>query len=170
MGQEDNIPLFIMIGLLLQICLEYFSKGAEHGHFHIDNTKNTFPLLLFISLSLHALVEGMPISEENNLIIAIIVHKLPIAIILSLFLYESGYAMAKVIILISLFAAMTPLGLLLMNYVPYLSNFSFEITAIVIGVILHVSTVILFESSKNHTFNLAKFLTILGAFLLAYLL
>ena len=27
-----SIGLFIVIGILIQICLEYFSKGAEHGH------------------------------------------------------------------------------------------------------------------------------------------
>ncbi len=167
---NENIPLFIMLGLLIQICLEYFSKGAEHGHFHVNKENTSFPLLLFISLSIHALVEGMPITADNNLIIAIIIHKLPIAIILSLFLYESGYSKIKIIGFISLFATMTPLGLFIMNYIPALASYTSEITALVIGVILHVSTVILFESSKNHSFNLAKFITILAAITLAYFL
>jgi len=29
-----NIGLFIMMGILFQILLEFFSKGAEHGHVH----------------------------------------------------------------------------------------------------------------------------------------
>ena len=28
------IGIFIMIGIVFQIILEYFSKGAEHGHVH----------------------------------------------------------------------------------------------------------------------------------------
>jgi hypothetical protein len=41
-----------------------------------------------------------------------------------------------------------------------------EITAIIIGVFLHISTVILFESSENHKFNLQKFLAIIAGILL----
>jgi len=167
---DEKIPLFIVIGLLIQICLEFFSKGAEHGHFHTKNSNKAFPILLFVSLSIHALLEGMPISHHHNLLFAIIIHKLPIAIILSLFFYESGYSKYKTLILILIFASMSPLGLFIMNFIPSLTHFSSEITAIVIGIILHVSSVILFESSKNHTFNLAKFITILSAFFLAYLL
>ena len=35
-SHEDikNIGLWIIIGILLQIVLEFFSHGAEHGHFH----------------------------------------------------------------------------------------------------------------------------------------
>ncbi|HIC30650.1 MAG TPA: ZIP family metal transporter, partial [Flavobacteriaceae bacterium] len=32
---DKPIGLFIMAGILLQIVLEFFSKGAEHGHVHI---------------------------------------------------------------------------------------------------------------------------------------
>ena len=44
--------LFIMCGILLQIILEFFSKGAEHGHVHIHKNETVFPWLLFISLCL----------------------------------------------------------------------------------------------------------------------
>lgn len=165
---NPNIPLFIIIGLLLQITLEFFSKGAEHGHFHQSSSKTAFPFLLFLSLSLHALIEGMPIAKHNSLVFAIIIHKLPIALILTLFLYKSGFSKIITFISVVTFAIMTPLGLALMNFTSIFQTFSSEITAVVIGVILHVSTVILFESSKNHTFNLAKFATILFAFTLAY--
>ena len=40
--------LFIMCGILLQIILELFSKGAEHGHVHIHKDETVFPWLLFI--------------------------------------------------------------------------------------------------------------------------
>ena len=62
--ESDNsreIAVYILIGILLQIFLEFFSKGAEHGHTHIQVQKANFPIVLFISLSLHALVEGVPI-------------------------------------------------------------------------------------------------------------
>ena len=42
--------LFIMCGIMLQLVLELFSKGAEHGHVHIHKHESAFPWLLFISL------------------------------------------------------------------------------------------------------------------------
>jgi len=43
-----------------------------------------------------------------------------------------------------------------------------ELNAISIGIFLHVSTTILFESSKDHKFNLAKLSTIIAAIVIAY--
>src|SRR5690554_8049513 len=63
---SKRIGVFIMLGILLQIFLEYFSKGAEHGHVHVHSEQKHFPWMLFISLCIHAFVEGFPISEENN--------------------------------------------------------------------------------------------------------
>src|SRR5690606_32121841 len=34
-GAMKKIGLFIMLGIVFQIILEYFSKGAEHGHVHV---------------------------------------------------------------------------------------------------------------------------------------
>ena len=49
--------------------------------------KNIFPWLLFISLSIHAILEGFPLHSNENLLFGIIVHKLPIAIILTTFFF-----------------------------------------------------------------------------------
>ena len=81
-----TIGLFIMLGIVFQIVLEYFSKGAEHGHVHLHEKMTQLPWLLFASLCLHALFEGMPISQHHHLAWAIAVHHFPIAIILTLFL------------------------------------------------------------------------------------
>ena len=32
--KSHTIGIYIMIGILFQIILEFFSKGAEHGHVH----------------------------------------------------------------------------------------------------------------------------------------
>ncbi|HRA73986.1 MAG TPA: ZIP family metal transporter, partial [Flavobacterium sp.] len=37
-SHNHNIGLFIMAGILFQIILEFFSKGAEHGHVHGHET------------------------------------------------------------------------------------------------------------------------------------
>src|SRR5690606_8775607 len=80
---SKSVGVYIMIGVLLQIFLEFLSKGAEHGHIHFHEEDKAFPWMLFISLCIHAFIEGMPISEKNNLLLAIIVHKIPVAIIRS---------------------------------------------------------------------------------------
>lgn len=169
-SNHEHIGVWIMSGILLQICLEFFSKGAEHGHVHLHVSDKTFPWVLFFSLSLHALLEGFPISEDNNLFIGIIVHKIPVAIILALFFIQARYRKLTTILFLVLFALMTPLGNYLSNEVALFKRYNIEISALVIGIFLHVSTTILFESSKDHKFNLAKITAIIFGIVLAYFL
>ena len=167
---SKNIGVFIMIGILLQIFLEFFSKGPEHGHVHLHSENKHFPWILFISLSIHAFMEGFPISEENNLMIAIIIHKIPVAIILSFFFITAGYRRSTTLFFLFFFALMTPLGNFISKNYDIVHLYETEITAVVIGIFLHVSTTILFESSKNHKFNLTKMTAVVVAVLIAYLL
>jgi zinc transporter ZupT len=167
---SKTIGIYILAGIMLQICLEFFSKGAEHGHVHLHLKDKNFPWLLFISLSIHAFLEGFPISEENNLLIGVVVHKVPIAIILSFFFLKANYSKTNTLLFLLFFAMMSPLGNLISNSYPSLDAYRTEISAVVIGIFLHVSTTIIFESSKDHKFNLAKLITIIIAFVLAYFL
>jgi len=64
---------------------------------------------------------------------------------------------------------MTPLGSLAGEYLQILNQYKTEITAIIIGIFLHISTIILFETSKDHKFNLLKFIAILVGMVVAYL-
>ena len=169
-SKPKTVSLFILAGILLQIILESFSKGAEHGHLHFDLKKNNFPVILFISLALHALIEGLPINGENNIIYGILIHKIPIAIILSIFLLNSGLKKGYSILFILLFAFMTPLGSLLATESNLISTYSIELTALAIGVFLHISTVVLFESAQGHAFNLRKLVVIVLGIGLAYFL
>jgi len=79
-SDPKTIGIFIMLGILLQIFLEFFSKGAEHGHVHIDAEKSSFPWLIFLSLSIHSLLEGFPMESNTTIIYGILIHKIPIAI------------------------------------------------------------------------------------------
>ena len=168
--QSKSIGVYIIGGILLQIILEFFSQGAEHGHVHIHEYNYTFPWLLFISLSIHGLLEGIPITENNNLLIGIMVHKIPIALILSIFFIKAKYKQSTILSFLFLFALMTPLGNWLSNNFELIQNFHKEITAVAIGVFFHVSTTILFESSKNHQFNIYKMSAVVIAIILAYFL
>ncbi|HIB47766.1 MAG TPA: ZIP family metal transporter [Flavobacteriaceae bacterium] len=167
-GPSEHIGLFIMIGILLQIVLDFFSKGAEHGHVHLHSETKTFPLLLFLSLSLHAIIEGVPLTENTAMLYGVIVHKIPITIILALFFSKAGYRQSTTLIFLILFALMTPLGSYLMETLPIMTTYSNEINAVAIGIFLHVSTTILFESSKNHSFNLSKMVAVCIAVVIAY--
>ena len=66
------------------------------------------------------------------------------------------------------FAVMTPLGTLVSNEVPFLQEYYTEITAIVIGILFHISSTIIFESSEGHKFNIAKISMIVLGIALAY--
>ena len=66
------------------------------------------------------------------------------------------------------FAIMTPLGTLLSDYLPILNDYYTEITAVVIGILFHISSTIIFESSEGHKFNIAKVSMILLGITLAY--
>ena len=63
---------------------------------------------------------------------------------------------------------MTPLGTIISNNVTMLSEYLIYINAVVIGVFLHISTTILFESGEGHKFNLNKILAIIVAVAIAY--
>ncbi|QIE58321.1 ZIP family metal transporter [Rasiella rasia] len=167
-SSSEHIGVFIMVGILLQIILDFFSKGAEHGHVHMHSDKKTFPLLLFVSLSLHALIEGVPLVDNSAMFYGVLVHKIPIAIILALFFTKAGYKKSTTLSFLLLFAVMTPLGSYLMSSMPPLKVYANEINAVAIGIFLHVSTTILFESSKNHTFNLSKMIAVFIAVIIAY--
>ncbi len=162
------VGVFVMLGIFLQIFLEIFSKGAEHGHVHLDSEKKEFPWLLFISLSIHSILEGVPIENNHTIIYGILVHKIPIAIIISIFLLDSKIKLVNSFLFIFLFSIMTPLGTYLSANVETIIKYSDQLTAIAIGVFLHISTVILFESSEGHQFNLRKLLVILIGILIAY--
>lgn len=166
-GHFNSVGLFIMIGILLQIVLEFFSKGAEHGHVHGHQKMNNIPWLLFISLCIHAFLEGFPISHNHDMALGIAVHHFPIAIILTAFFLNANLQKTSIFLFMVTFAAMTPLGSLASSYLPVLSQYYTEITAIVIGILFHISTTIIFETAEGHKFNVAKISMIILGIILA---
>jgi hypothetical protein len=169
-ASSPSIGLFIMLGILFQIVLEVASKGAEHGHVHGHDAITQIPWLLFVSLCVHALLEGIPVSQHPSLALGIAVHHLPIAIILATF-FRNGNLNAKALFVFMFgFALMTPLGTFLGGSAPFITQYSTEITAVVIGILFHISSTIIFESSEGHKFNVAKISVIVLGMALAYLL
>ena len=122
---------------------------------------------MFLSLSIHALIEGVPIHENNSILYGIIIHKIPVAIILSIFLLGSNLKKSLVFLFIGVFSLMTPIGSYLAQ-VPWMESYGYIFKSLAIGVFLHISTVILFESSQGHSFNLRKILVIILGVGIAY--
>jgi zinc transporter ZupT len=162
-----KVGIFIMVGILFQIILEFFSKGAEHGHVHGHDKLTQMPWLLFISLCIHALLEGFPVGHHHNLAIGIAIHHLPIAIILTTFFIQAELNKTALFLFMLSFAIMTPLGTLISDTLPVLNNYYTELTAVVIGILFHISSTIIFESSEGHKFNIAKISMIVLGIVLA---
>ncbi|MFD1162429.1 MULTISPECIES: ZIP family metal transporter [Hwangdonia] len=162
--------LYIMCGIVLQIVLELFSKGAEHGHVHIHKDETDFPWLLFISLCIHSFLEGFPIHDHNDMLYGVLVHKIPIAALISMFLFQSNFSKLQITAFLVVFAIMTPLGTYISSTWEAITDYAHIINAMVIGIFFHISTTILFESGEGHKFNLSKFIAIILGIAVAYLI
>lgn len=169
-ADNETIGVFIMVGILFQIILEFFSKGAEHGHVHGHDKIAKMPWLLFISLCLHAFLEGFPVGHHHDLAIGIAIHHLPIAVILTTFFLHAELNKKALFLFMLTFALMTPLGTFISEKAAFLNEYYNELTAIVIGILFHISSTIIFESSEGHKFNVAKVSMILLGMILAYFL
>ncbi|RTY95216.1 ZIP family metal transporter [Flavobacterium sp. GT3R68] len=167
---NPKVGIFIMIGILFQIILEFFSKGAEHGHVHGHEKMFHIPWLLFTSLCIHALLEGFPVNHHHDLAWGIAIHHFPIAIILTTFFVNAQLSKTAIFLFMVTFAVMTPLGTLISDYMPVLNDYYTEITAIVIGILFHIASTIIFESSEGHKFNIAKVSMIIFGIVLAYIM
>ncbi|MBC7440192.1 MAG: ZIP family metal transporter, partial [Flavobacterium sp.] len=95
---------------------------------------------------------------------------LPIAIILTTFFINANLDKKIIFLFMITFAIMTPLGTIISDFVPFLNVYYTEITAVVIGILFHISSTIIFESSEGHKFNIAKIsMIILGIGLASFL-
>lgn len=180
---SESIGIYILVGFLLQLILEYFSKGIEHGHFHA-NAKNIFPLGVFLSLSIHSFLEGIPLERElhhtavdphflehghgkHALYLGVLFHKIPVAIALMTLMIKSEIKVSTRWLALFAFALMAPIGAVIAHYYGeaiFGSNMHTSldaILAVVIGMLLHVGTTIIFETSDSHKFNAVKLISIL---------
>jgi zinc and cadmium transporter len=169
-----SIGIFVLLGFFLQIVLEIFSEGIEHGHMHVHkNHHQHFPLGIMLGLCIHSFLEGVPLAQRfteestrSSLLAGIILHHIPVAIALMTMMLDSGVTRKKAFLYLSLFALMAPLGSWFGIYLDQITSQDLTVLfdrfmAIVIGIFLHISTTILFESYEEHRYNLYKLMTIL---------
>jgi zinc transporter ZupT len=180
-----NIGVYVLIGFLFQLLLEFFSEGIEHGHMHIhhdhDHSHRKFPMVVMISLCIHAFVEGIPIEREihavhtddfhnhesHSLLLGVIFHNIPVSIALMSMFIHSGLKNTQSFLWLMVFALMGPLGTFTGHFLSseieiYMQDFLDIILAVVVGMFLHISTTILFESAEGHRFNVIKLVSILA--------
>ncbi|MFK7756755.1 MAG: ZIP family metal transporter [Flavobacteriales bacterium] len=166
----------ILAGFLIQIALEWLTGGIEHGHSHHHNDNRKFPLGLLVGLCVHAFIEGLPLHdhghEHSHLLVSVLVHKFPVALILVLVFKSYGLSTLRTWGYLILFTLMAPLGMwvseIFAKGIENVANFMMIITGVVIGVLLHISTTILFEAGENHKYNATKVVMILMGFIAAY--
>src|SRR2546427_1990537 len=170
MGARDDLVIggLILAGFFTQIALDVISMGVEHGHAH--HLEGRMPIGILAGLCLHALVEASALGNARThydpasrqlLLWSIVLHNYPVSIALLGMLLHSGIKRGRALGFLGLFAVMAPLGMSLSAHTG-LAAHSRQLMAFVIGIFMHISTTILFESSDIHRFNLAK----LGAIIL----
>ena len=174
---------YILLGFLVQLILEYFSGGIEHGHTH-SNSRLSVPLSLFLALSIHSIIEGFPLGNvegghashvghgHGSLFWGILFHQIPVAIALMSLFVDSNMGMRKSWLFLTLFALTTPIGAVIGLYVnPEDVGLDVHVVlAVVVGMFLHISTTIIFETSENHRINFLKLICILFGGVLAMFL
>lgn len=167
---NHNIGIWIIGGVLLQMVLESLTKGFEHGHFHSHSEKAILPFALMIGLFFHAFLEGIPLAAEKEVfspyLMGILFHNLPISFVLGAFLIKGSHRFSsKSWLIIAIFAFASPVGLFLGQY--FNPDLKVYFLAVVGGIFLHIASVIIFESSKNHNIDWKKILLVVCGVLLA---
>lgn len=181
-NESQQIGLFIMLGFFIQLLLDFLTKGVEHGH-HSHHEKLDQPcrkqhehvsfLGIMIGICLHSFLEGMPLASnfqntelKNTLLTGIIIHNIPISIVLVSLFIHTGLRKSTALILLIVFALSSPLGTVTSyiageGFAESMAHFFNVILAVVVGIFLHISTTILFETEEHHGFNIYKFIAII---------
>ena len=122
---DHLIGLWVIAGFFIQLLLEQFSFGVEHGHIHAPHKYSTgFVVSVMLGLGIHAFMEGIPLSyygefhvethghshTHNHLLYGIILHHIPAALALVLLLKISGVKNQVIWFCLGFFAIMSPLG------------------------------------------------------------
>ena len=180
---NPHVGYFVLGGFLLQLVLEIFSKGVEHGHIHPHNSlSSSFVWSLMIGLSIHAFVEGLPLGVDshfhgheghnhsnNSLLIGIILHKLPAAFALAMLLKLSNFKKENIVALLVIFGLMSPLGAWVGGSLDLNHDQFQNLLGVVVGTFMHIATTILFETDEkaHHHLSIRKLLVIIAGLGLA---
>lgn len=176
-----GIGPWVLGGFMLQVVLEFFSRGIEHGHVHLPSHEghdhgHALPLATLLSLCLHSFTEGLPFADprvggDAPFVAGVLMHKMPMAIALATVLQRSGLGAGRSWAILAVFAAAAPAGILCGHLFGERIGLHFldRALALAIGMLLHISTTIIFEATPDHRFNAKRFATVLLGAALAFL-
>jgi zinc transporter ZupT len=176
------VGYWVLAGFFLQLVLELFSHGVEHGHIHAhdhDHHVGSMPYLLLGSLFIHSFLEGSILVERGShvagaqqdnfylVLLGVTLHHIPAAFALMSVLLSRLGNFRKAFLWLLIFAVGSPLGIFvgntLMSQEAPDGMLYTALTGLVAGNFLHISTTILFESSPDHHYNRTKLVaTLLG--------
>ncbi|WP_205501399.1 ZIP family metal transporter [Rufibacter psychrotolerans] len=160
-----RVGFYILAGFFLQLVLEVFSHGVEHGHIHAHpagqhdhhHAGGTVPVLLLTSLVIHSFLEGSVMVQSRmaaqqvhehlhshhhvgdnfyHILAGIALHHIPAAIALMSVLVTRLHSFRKAFGYLLLFAVASPLGLLFSNYVALEKLLSGEAYTVLSGLVV----------------------------------
>ena len=184
------VGLFIVLGFSVQLLIENFSTGLEHGHSHHHSVacKDHFPYGVIAGLFIHSFLEGLPVYHSDSseiahghqhtnlqLILGLIIHNVPISFLFVALLKDHHVKTTSIMFNLLLFSLMAPAGYLfsiLLHSINAsgLMAYQYVADAVVIGIFLHISTAILFETGDEHKYSPLKIFAMLVGILLAFIL
>ncbi|MBK9274038.1 MAG: ZIP family metal transporter [Flavobacteriales bacterium] len=169
----EGIGPWLLAGFMFQVVLEFFSHGIEHGHMHTSPGR-ALPMLTLLSLCLHSFTEGMPFADarvhtDMPFLLGVLLHKLPMAIALATVLQRSQVPVLRSWTMIAVFAVAAPAGILVgaLGGGSLGEAFLHRALAVAIGMLLHIGTTIIFETTPEHRFNLQRFAAVVVGAILA---
>ncbi|ALI99074.1 ZIP family metal transporter [Rufibacter tibetensis] len=166
LSTEDphRVGFYILAGFFLQLVLEVFSHGVEHGHIHAHPEGNghhhhgsSVPVLLLTSLIIHSFLEGSVMVQSRmaaqqahehlhshahvgdnfyHILAGIALHHIPAAIALMSVLVTQLHSFKKAFGYLLLFAVASPVGLLFSNYVALEKLLSGEAYTVLSGLVV----------------------------------
>jgi zinc transporter ZupT len=182
--------IYVLAGFFLQMILEYFSSGVEHGHMHTSHdhghhhhhAHSHLPYSMFISLCIHSFLEGTLLMHPfhnhahegaQTLLIGLVLHKIPESFaLISILIYGLKNRFIAIALLI-VYSLCSPVGLFASDFLFHEFNFDESIFqflfAIVAGNFLYISTTIFFETSPDHKFKINRLATLILAACMAIL-
>jgi zinc and cadmium transporter len=169
----NHAGIILLVGFLIQIFLENYSKGIEHGHVH-PSTNNKAMLISYLALCAHELIEGMPLLYALNnsgdlfsrqLVLGVMMHKIPVAITLATLMVKQGFKPFRSFLLLAGFILCTVFGSAIQHFLGSgilvdSTTWMYASLGLTVGILLHVSTTILFESSDHHHLKPSRILVI----------
>ncbi len=157
---------FMLAGFFLQLVIQRVTHGVEHGHAHIQAHHPVALWPIVVGLTIHSFMEGLPLGVQYkmaattpSLYLAVGVHKIPEAILITSLAIRKGRKVSLCLLLF--FSIVTPFAAIVSNILGSKYHTASEaviyLIPVVAGAFIHIATTIFFESgTKQHQLSRQK--------------